>query len=298
MDLSIPHKQEKKKGEEQKKESTSQRATQEEIIKLPEATADSPSKKNTSSPEGSVRLTPSEFASMVARELMKNLSMLRPSKPFVRDLQIDEIGDIPAPEGQNLTLIDTSVLIDGRILPVVNSGFMSGTLLVPQFVLGEIQHIADSSDSLRRAKGRRGLDIVQKLMNQKVNDMVVTKVIKDDIPTIPEVDHKLAALAKKWKTKLITVDFNLAQLARVEGIKVLNVHDLAQAIKLAVMPGEELTIKITHEGKEREQGVGYLPDGTMVIVDNAKQKVGLELVVVISRIVNTPAGQLFFARLK
>lgn len=295
MDLRISHKPDQKK-EEEKKEQKSKTKSKEEIIETPEIIDDPPSKKKM--PEGILRPTPAEFASMVARELMKNFHSLRPNKPFVRDLQIDEIGDIPTPEGQNLMLIDTSVLIDGRILPVVNSGFMSGTLLVPQFVLGEIQHIADSSDSLRRAKGRRGLDIVQKLMEQKVNDMVVTKVIKDDISTIPEVDHKLAALAKKWKTKLITVDFNLAQLARVEGIKVLNVHDLAQAIKLAVMPGEELTIKITHEGKEREQGVGYLPDGTMVIVDNAKQKVGLEFVVVISRIVNTPAGQLFFARLK
>lgn len=248
--------------------------------------------------EGLIRPTPAEFASLVAREIVKNLNYLRPVKPLGRDVSIQEIGDIPVPEGENLVLIDTSVLIDGRILPVVNSGFFAGTLLVPEFVLGEVQHIADSSDSLRRAKGRRGLEIVQKLLVQKANDLVVTKVIKDDVLSVKEVDHKLAALAKKWKTKLLTVDYNLAQLARVEGIKVLNIHDLAQAIKLSVIPGEELTIKITHEGKEREQGVGYLPDGTMVVVDNAKDKVGLELVVLISRVVNTPAGQLFFARLK
>jgi uncharacterized protein YacL len=248
--------------------------------------------------EGNLRPNPAEFAAIVAREIVKNLSSLRAVRPFSKDLPIDALADIPVPEGQNLMLVDTSVLIDGRILPVINSGFLAGTLLVPKFVLAELQHIADSSDSLRRAKGRRGLDIVQKMMSQKTNDLVVTKVIQDDIEEIKEVDHKLAALAKKWKTKLITVDYNLAQLARVEGVKVLNLHDLAQAIKLSILPGEELNIKITHEGKEREQGVGYLPDGTMVVVDQAKTKVGIEVVVIVSRVVNTPAGQLFFARLK
>jgi uncharacterized protein YacL len=242
-----------------------------------------------------IRSNPAEFAAMVAREIVKNFSSLR-VRP--RDIHIDEIKDIPAPEGENLILVDTSVLIDGRILPIVNSGFLAGTLLVPEFVLGEVQHIADSSDSLRRAKGRRGLEVVSKMMSQKANDVVVTKVIKDDAPTVSEVDHKLIALAKQWKTKLLTVDFNLAQLARVEGVKVLNVHDLGQAIKLSIIPGEELAIKITHEGKEREQGVGYLPDGTMVVVENAKEKVGVDIVVVISKVHQTSAGQLFFARLK
>jgi len=262
-------------------------------------TAKSVKKEEHSKSDGAsfLRPNPADFAAMVAREIVKNLSSLR-VRPFPRDVHIQEIKDIPAPEGENLILVDTSVCIDGRILSVVNSGFLAGTLLIPEFVLGEIQHIADSSDSLRRAKGRRGLDVVNKLMVQKVNDLVVTKIIKDDAPTVVEVDHKLAALAKQWKTKLITVDFNLAQLARAEGVKVLNLHDLAQAIKLSIIPGEELTIKITHEGKERQQGVGYLADGTMVIVENAKDKVGIDIVVVISKVLNTPAGQLFFARLK
>ena len=240
-----------------------------------------------------------EFAAMVAREIVKTLSFsnLR-LKPFAKDVPIVQIKDIPAPEGENLILVDTSVLIDGRILPIVNSGFTAGTLLVPEFVLGEIQHIADSSDSLRRAKGRRGLEVVNKLTTQKVNELVVTKIIKDDVPEVKEVDHKLAALAKQWRTKLLTVDFNLAQLARAESIKVLNINDLANAIKLALIPGEELSIKITHEGKERTQGVGYLTDGTMVVVEDAKDKVGLEIVVVLSKVHQTAAGQLFFARLK
>jgi uncharacterized protein YacL len=238
-----------------------------------------------------------EFAAIVAREIVKNLSSLR-LRPGTPDLAIGEMKDIKAPEGENLMLVDTSILIDGRILPVVNSGFIAGTLLVPEFVLGEVQHIADSDDSLRRAKGRRGLDVIQKLTHQKTNDLIVTKLIKDDVVEVKEVDHKLLALARQWKTKLITVDFNLAQLARAQGVKILNIQDLAQALKLSIIPGEELIIKITHEGKEREQGVGYLADGTMVVVENAKDKVGVEIQVVIAKVLHTPAGQLFFARLK
>lgn len=247
-----------------------------------------------------IRPNPAEFAALVAREIVKNLQSFPAfrARGLPRDLHIEAISDIPVPEGENLLLVDTSVLIDGRILPVVNSGFFAGTMLIPQFVLEELQHIADATDSLKRAKGRRGLDVVQKLLQQKTNEIVITKIINDNIPEISEVDHKLAALAKQWRTKLLTVDYNLAQLARAEGIKVMNLHELAQALKMAIIPGEELTIKITHEGKERQQGVGYLADGTMVVVDAAKDKVGLDVAVIVSRVVNTPAGQLFFARLK
>lgn len=241
----------------------------------------------------------SDFASMVAREIVKTLSFQNIRlKPFTKDLEVAEIKDIPVPEGEHLILVDTSVLIDGRILPIVQSGFMAGTLLVPQFVLQEIQHISDSSDSVRRAKGRRGLEVVNKLKTQKANELVALKIINDDVASIPEVDHKLVALAKQWKTKLLTVDFNLAQLARAQGISILNIQDLANAIKLSLMPGEELKIKITHEGKEKEQGVGYLADGTMVVVDGAKTRVNQEVEVVLAKIHQTQAGQLFFARLK
>ena len=198
-------------------------------------------------------------------------------------------------------LVDTSVLIDGRILPIVNSGFLTGTLLIPTFVLGEVQHLADHSDSLRRAKGRRGLDVAGKLRSQKQNSFVRTKIISEDVPDVAEVDHKLISLAKRWKNlqvRLVTIDFNLAQLARAQGVKVLSVVDLAQALKIAIVPGEELTVAITHEGKERQQGVGYLPDGTMIVVDEAKDKVGSSVVVVVTKVHQTAAGQLFFARLK
>ncbi|MEK9143503.1 MAG: TRAM domain-containing protein, partial [Patescibacteria group bacterium] len=151
---------------------------------------------------------------------------------------------------------------------------------------------------VRRAKGRRGLEVAGKLKSQKANPWVKVKVVGDDVPEVTEVDHKLVVLAKRWGAKLVTVDFNLAQRARVEGVKVLNVSDLAQAIKIAIVPGEELTIKITHEGKEREQGVGYLTDGTMIIIDGARTMVGREVTVVITKVHQTPAGQLFFSRLK
>ena len=168
-----------------------------------------------------------------------------------------------------------------------------------------MQHIADSSDSLRRAKGRRGLDVIGKLKWQKANPLLKVKFISDDPKDVAEVDHKLVALAKKWHAmpvgkniRLLTVDFNLAQLARAQGVSILNIFDIAQALKLTLVPGEELTIKIAHEGKERSQGVGYLGDGTMVVVDDAKDKVGTDLAVVVTKIHQTPAGQLFFARLK
>jgi uncharacterized protein YacL len=182
-------------------------------------------------------------------------------------------------------------------LPIANSGFLVGTLLIPQFALREIQYIADSADALRRAKGRRGLDVVNNLKHVK-GSRIKVKIIKDDISEIKEVDHKLVALAKRWNIPLVTVDFNLAHLARAEGVKVFNVNDLAQALKTSIVAGEELSVKITHEGKEREQGVGYLGDGTMIVVDNAKDKVGSEVVIVVTKIHQTPAGQLFFARLK
>ncbi len=259
--------------------------------------------------EALTRSNPGEFAKMVAREIVRNLTTLTtiPSntitslgklRPFARDVHVDELKDLPPPDGDNRMIVDTSILVDGRILPIVNSGFLTGTLLIPEFVLGEVQHIADSSDSLRRAKGRRGLEVVTKLKGQRTNDALDTKIIKDDLPEVKEVDHKLVALAKQWKIKLITVDFNLAQLARAQSVKVMNVNDLGQALKMSALPGEEITIKITHEGKEREQGVGYLTDGTMVIIENGKDKVGIDVAAVVSKIHQTPAGQLFFARLK
>ncbi|MBI3576587.1 TRAM domain-containing protein [Candidatus Gottesmanbacteria bacterium] len=252
------------------------------------------------------------FTQALAREIVKNLAALGQitTKPFRRGPKEGNGLTVQAGKkfkelGDNPVLVDTSVLIDGRILPIVNSGFFAGTMIIPQFVLREVQHIADSADSLRRAKGRRGLEVANKLKSQKVNPLVKTKTIDQDVADKPDVDSKLVALTRKWKeisegrqARLLTVDFNLAGTARAQGVKVINVNDLAQALKVALMPGEELTLKITHEGREREQGVGYLSDGTMVVVDDAKDKVGSDVIVIVTKVHQTAAGQLFFSRLK
>jgi uncharacterized protein YacL len=242
------------------------------------------------------------FTRALAEEIVKNLTSLGrfTTRPFIRRPQ--EQKEVKAIElGEYPILIDTSVLIDGRILPIVNSGFISGTFIIPRFILGELQHIADSDDSLRRAKGRRGLEIVNKLKGQKVNSFVHMKFVDADSPETAEVDQKLVVLARRWvnqRPRLLTVDFNLAHVARAQGVKVLNVNDIAQALKVSLMPGEEFTVRITHEGKERAQGVGYLPDGTMVVVDDARTRVGQDIPVIVTKVHQTPAGQLFFARVK
>jgi uncharacterized protein YacL len=247
------------------------------------------------------------FTQALAREIVKNLVAIGQftARPFTRERGETKPEEKVPVFGEHPILVDTSVLIDGRILPIVNSGFLTGTLMIPQFILAEVQHIADSSDSLRRAKGRRGLEMVGKLRSQRVNPLLRVQFIPDDLPDVKEVDHKLIDLTRKWRgmpggknMRILTVDFNLAHLARAQGIPVLNIHDMAQALKLSLVPGEEMTIKINHEGKEREQGVGYLSDGTMIVVDNAKDKVGADIAVVITKIHQTAAGQLFFARLK
>lgn len=236
------------------------------------------------------------FTQALAAEIVKNLTALgqmtrRPFEHKVVNTAKESIGEHPI-------LVDSSVLIDGRIVPVVNSGFVVGTLVIPQFILREVQHIADDADPMRRARGRRGLDMIAALKAQRVNPWVTVKIVNDDPVETSEADSKLVVLAKNWSGVLLTVDFNLAHIARVQGVRVLNLNDLAQAMKVALVAGEEFVIKVTHEGREREQGVGYLPDGTMVVVENAKDKLGQDLTVIITKIHQTPAGQLFFARLK
>ncbi len=245
---------------------------------------------------GSVTKPTREFTQALAAEIVKSLTALgqisrRPFEHKVVDSTKESVGEHPM-------LVDSSVLIDGRILQVVNSGFIAGTLVIPQFILREVQHIADDSDPMRRAKGRRGLDMINALKSQKVNPWITFKVVPDDPTETTEADSKLVVLAKRWSGALLTVDFNLAHIARAQGVRVLNLNDLAQAMKVALVAGEEFMIKITHEGREREQGVGYLTDGTMVVVENAKDKVSQELTVIITKIHQTPAGQLFFARIR
>ncbi len=240
--------------------------------------------------------TTKAFTKALALEIVRNLTAL--GQMTVRPFQRAEPIEKPVDFGEHPIVVDTSVFIDGRILSIVNSGFLTGTLVVPNFILLELQHIADDADPLRRMKGRRGLDVVNKLKGQRNNPWLKVVMVKDDPLLTKEVDSKLVVLAKKWGAVLLTTDFNLAHIARAQNVRVINVMDLAQALKVALMTGEEFVVKITHDGREREQGVGYLPDGTMVVVENAKGKAGQDLTVTITKIHQTPAGQLFFARMK
>jgi uncharacterized protein YacL len=195
----------------------------------------------------------------------------------------------------NKKLLDTSVIIDGRIADVCETGFIEGTFIIPQFILQELQHIADSPDSLKRARGRRGLDILHRI--QKMANLNV-KIVEQDFPKIREVDSKLVALAKNLGAKIITNDFNLNKVAELQGVPVLNVNELANAIKPVVLPGETLKAFIIKEGKEHNQGVAYLDDGTMVVVDNGRRLIGKNVAVTVTSVLQTTAGRMIFAKTK
>lgn len=193
-----------------------------------------------------------------------------------------------------LKLVDTSVIIDGRIADVCQSGFVEGTLLVPRFILKELQNIADSSDVLRRAKGRRGLDILKFLQDGELQMKV--QIIEDNPKDVREVDGKLVVLARKYNAKILTNDFNLNKVAQIEGIQVLNINDLANALKPVVLPDEQMEVKIIKEGKEPNQGVGYLDDGTMVVVDGGRAHLGRTVGVTVTSVLQTAAGRMIFTR--
>jgi uncharacterized protein YacL len=191
-------------------------------------------------------------------------------------------------------LVDTSALIDGRLPDVAASGFLDLDLVVPEFVLRELQHVADASEPMRRARGRRGLDVLAAL---RASGKIALEVIADDVAEQPEVDLKLVALAVRRKAALITTDFNLNKVAGIRGVEVLNVNDLAHALRPVVLPGEAMRVAIVKEGKEPGQGVAYLEDGTMVVVDHAKALVGQTVDVVVTSAIQTAAGKMFFAKL-
>lgn len=194
----------------------------------------------------------------------------------------------------SLKLVDTSVLIDGRIADICQSGFIEGTLLIPRFVLKELQNIADSADIVRRAKGRRGLDILKAL--QDGNSPVNVSIIEDNPGNSREVDEKLVVLAKQHSARILTTDFNLNKVAQIEGVTVLNINDLANALKPAVLPDEVMEVKLIKEGKEPTQAVGYLDDGTMVVVDNGRTYLGRNVQVLVTSVLQTSAGRMIFAR--
>ncbi len=190
-------------------------------------------------------------------------------------------------------ILDTSVIIDGRVADLCDTGFMDGTLVIPQFVLKELQLVADSADSMKRNRGRRGLDILQKI--QKMSGVEVT--ISDvDYPEVREVDLKLIELARTLQGKIVTNDFNLNKVAQLRGVEVLNINELANALKPVVLPGEIMKVFILKEGKEYNQGVAYLDDGTMVVVDNARKMISKTIDIVVTSVLQTTAGKMIFGR--
>jgi uncharacterized protein YacL len=192
-------------------------------------------------------------------------------------------------------ILDTSVIIDGRVADICETDFLEGPLIIPQFVLQELQHIADSADNLKRARGRRGLDILNRMQK---GDTVEVKVVDEDYPDIKEVDAKLIALAREMHAKIVTNDFNLNKVAQLQGVPVLNINQLANALKPMVLPGEVLHLQIMREGKEQGQGVAYLDDGTMVVVENASRHLGQEVEASVTSILQTTAGRMIFTTLK
>ncbi len=198
-------------------------------------------------------------------------------------------------ENRNI-LLDTSVIIDGRIADIARTGFIPGTLLIPRFVLNELQYIADSSDSLRRQRGRRGLEVLAQL--QKEPGGVPVRITDIDVEGVREVDDKLVILARQLRCPILTNDYNLNRVAELQGVRVLNVNELANAVKSALLPGETLSIRLIQEGKEPGQGVGYLDDGTMVVVENGKDYINQQVTVVVTKVLQTSAGRMIFARLE
>ncbi len=193
----------------------------------------------------------------------------------------------------NRKVVDTSAIIDGRIYDVASSHFLEGTLIIPQFVIEELQHIADSEDSIRRAKGRRGLDILSQMQK---NPDVSVEILDEPVEEEREVDMKLLRLCHKFQAAIITNDYNLNKVAELQGIRVLNIHELSNALKIVVYPGETIAINVIKEGKEARQGVGYLEDGTMVVVEDGRGLVGKNVDVTVTSVFQTAAGRMIFSR--
>jgi uncharacterized protein YacL len=195
---------------------------------------------------------------------------------------------------QDYRILDTSVIIDGRIADVAETGFLGGTLIIPQFILTELQQVADSPDSSKRQRGRRGLDMLQRLRN---NSKLDVQIVETDFPQVKEVDLKLIELGKQLEAVIVTNDFNLNKVSQLRGVQVLNINELANALKPVVLPGEAMRVFILKEGKEYNQGVAYLDDGTMVVVDNARRLIGKTADIAVTSVLQTTAGKMIFGRL-
>lgn len=207
--------------------------------------------------------------------------------PYVRLRRQDQI--------EELTLLDTSVIIDGRIMDIFKTKFLEGKIVIPRFILKELQQIADSTDPIKRQRGRRGLEILTTIQKEVGQDIVLHE---EEFPEVPETDTKLVKLAKLLEAKVLTVDFNLNRVASLQGIKVLNINELANALKPVVFPGEHMQIKLLKEGKEYNQAVGYLDDGTMVVVEDARRLIGQEAKVVVTSVLQTQAGRMIFTKIE
>lgn len=198
------------------------------------------------------------------------------------------------PEGR-VVLVDTSAIIDGRIADIGRTGFLSGKLVIPRFVLEEMQHIADSPDPIRRGRGRRGLEVLNRLQKEATCPVEISDI---DVENASGVDAKLVRLARTYSYAIMTTDYNLNHVAQLQGVDVLNVNALANAVRSAVVQGEELSVRVIHEGKEANQGVAYLEDGTMIVIENARSLIGSDVDVMVTKVLQTAAGRMIFARLK
>ena len=198
------------------------------------------------------------------------------------------------PTRRSAKVLDTSVIIDGRIADIAEAGFIDGMMVVPEFVLRELQSVADSTDASKRQRGRRGLDMLQRMQS---SPSIQVQIVSDDFPSIREVDLKLLELAKKWEAKVVTNDFNLNKVAHLHHVDVLNINDLANALKPVVLPGERMSVLILKEGKEYNQGVGYLDDGTMVVVDHARKLIGRSVGISVTSVLQTASGKMIFGKM-
>ncbi|MGD9014594.1 MAG: PIN domain-containing protein [Candidatus Omnitrophota bacterium] len=197
-------------------------------------------------------------------------------------------------QGEEAVIVDTSIIIDGRITDICKTGFMDTKMVIPRFVLKELQSIADSTDPIKRQRGRRGLEILNNLRKDSTLNVIIHD---EDFPEIKDVDTKIVRMAKALEAKVLTVDFNLNRVASIQGVRVLNINELANAIKPVVFPGEVLKLRLLREGKEHNQAVGYLDDGTMVVVEDARRMIGQEVKVAVSSVLQTQAGRMIFTRL-
>jgi uncharacterized protein YacL len=216
----------------------------------------------------------------------------------LRHIPLLQATDVPMPDSVaplQMKLLDTSVLIDGRIADICETHFLDGSLGLPRFVLHELQMVADSSDALKRQRGRRGLEVLQRLQKMPGLDL---RILDEDVTSVTAVDQKLVELAQRTGSKIVTNDFNLNKVASVQNISVLNINELANALKPAVLPGESMRVLILREGKEPAQGVAYLDDGTMVVVDGARRLINRTVDIVVTSVHQTPAGKMIFGRLE